>query len=140
MSFLTSLFDLLFDIVEPCEHSSCDQGSHEFMDDWLADDEGMDWSSHDLGGSSSLDYNRIRMPAVNPATGLPMVGDEGGVDVAGNPYGFDNSQWHSSSDHGIDDRFHSDSFGCDSGLDEWSRGGFQDDSFGSGSGGGFDDW
>jgi len=24
---------------------------------------------------------------INPATGLPLVGDIGGVDVAGNPYG-----------------------------------------------------
>lgn len=26
---------------------------------------------------------------VNPATGLPMVGDIGGVDVGGSPYGLD---------------------------------------------------
>jgi hypothetical protein len=26
---------------------------------------------------------------INPATGLPMLGDVGGVDVAGNPYGLD---------------------------------------------------
>jgi hypothetical protein len=31
----------------------------------------------------------------NPATGLPMVGGNGSVDVAGNPYGcdLDNHQW-----------------------------------------------
>lgn len=28
---------------------------------------------------------------VNPATGLPMMGGIGGIDVAGNPYGFDNN-------------------------------------------------
>lgn len=26
---------------------------------------------------------------INPATGLPMVGDIGGVDVGGNPFGMD---------------------------------------------------
>ncbi len=32
--------------------------------------------------------------AINPATGLPMVGGCGGVDVAGNPYGVDLSSAH----------------------------------------------
>ncbi|NMF96150.1 hypothetical protein GPA27_01900 [Aromatoleum toluolicum] len=34
----------------------------------------------DLGLSSDL-------PKINPTTGLPMVGDVGGLDVAGNAYG-----------------------------------------------------
>lgn len=40
---------------------------------------------------------------INPATGLPMMGGVGGIDVAGNPYGFDNDDllsnddWHRSS-------------------------------------------
>lgn len=40
---------------------------------------------------------------INPATGLPMMGGIGGIDVAGNPYGFDNDDmyhdddWHRSS-------------------------------------------
>lgn len=29
---------------------------------------------------------------INPGTGLPMVGDIGGVDVGGNPYGLDLNQ------------------------------------------------
>lgn len=32
--------------------------------------------------------------AINPATGLPMVGGCGGFDVAGNPYGVDLSSTH----------------------------------------------
>ena len=31
---------------------------------------------------------------INPATGLPMTGGIGGVDVAGNPYGHDFSRSH----------------------------------------------
>lgn len=34
---------------------------------------------------------------INPATGLPMLDDIGGVDIGGNPYGFDLNQ---SGDHG----------------------------------------
>lgn len=40
---------------------------------------------------------------INPATGFPMVGGVGGLDIAGNPYGFDNDDllndddWHRSS-------------------------------------------
>ena len=35
---------------------------------------------------------------INPATGLPMVGDYTGVDVCGNPYGMDLNQ---SGDHSL---------------------------------------
>ncbi len=35
-------------------------------------------------------------PDINPATGLPMVGDIGGLDVGGSPYGMD---LHQSGDH-----------------------------------------
>lgn len=34
--------------------------------------------------------------AINPASGLPMIDGYGGIDVAGNPYGFDSS--HDSFD------------------------------------------
>lgn len=34
---------------------------------------------------------------INPATGLPLVGDIGGVDVGGNPYGVDLSA-HTTDD------------------------------------------
>lgn len=67
---------------------------------------------------------------INPATGLPMVNGMGGVDVAGNPYGVDNS--------------HHDSFGSsfDSGSSFGSHDSFGS-TFDSGSsfGGGFgSDW
>ena len=40
---------------------------------------------------------------INPASGLPMVGDtEAGVDVAGNPFGFD---WNSDDSFGGDTLF-----------------------------------
>ena len=50
--------------------------------------------------SDETTYNPI-----NPATGLPMTDDSyGGVDVGGNPYGFDNNSWQynpwSSADPG----------------------------------------
>ena len=35
---------------------------------------------------------------INPASGLPMVGGCGGLDVAGNPYGMNQDSWsHSTS-------------------------------------------
>lgn len=36
---------------------------------------------------------------INPATGLPMIGDCGGLDVGGSPYGTDihDDSWDSSS-------------------------------------------
>lgn len=36
-------------------------------------------------------------PTINPATGLPMVGGTGSVDVAGNPFGSDLSHHHDDS-------------------------------------------
>lgn len=36
---------------------------------------------------------------INPATGLPMTGGIGGVDVGGNPYGHDDHVAHSTHDH-----------------------------------------
>ena len=62
-------------------------------------------------------------PAINPATGLPMVlGSPGGVDVAGNPYGSN-----------LDDGFsRGDLFASDWGSGSHGTGDFHD-SFGSGS-------
>lgn len=38
------------------------------------------------------DHDSNPQDLINPATGLPMTGDcYGGVDVGGNPYGFDNN-------------------------------------------------
>jgi len=64
----------------------------------------------------SMDEN-----AVNPATGLPMVGGTGGVDVLGNHYGVDmnDHDMEIGSTSCFDDPFHHDSFsssnGCGSG-------------------------
>ena len=44
-----------------------------------------------FGGTDSQSTNTI-----NPANGLPMVSDTF-IDVAGNPYGTDSSDWSSSS-------------------------------------------
>ena len=56
-------------------------------------------------GFSSTDFHEDM--AVNPATGLPMVGGTGGVDVHGNPYGSDMNEHH----HSFNDSFSSiDSF------------------------------
>ncbi|MDY0208362.1 MAG: hypothetical protein RBR82_17330 [Pseudomonas sp.] len=69
--------------------------------------------------SSSGDDFSSGISQINPATGLPMVGDSiGGIDVGGNPYGTDISDSISS---GIDDSFGS-SFD-----DSFSSGGINDD-------------
>ena len=57
------------------------------------------------GGNAptSSDNNLARAPMdMNPATGLPMLGDCGRVDVGGNPFGMDLRQTgdHSSPDFG----------------------------------------
>lgn len=57
-----------------------------------------DFSGSSMGSSSAPDIS-----GVNPATGLPMVGDSmGGVDVGGSPYGTDihHSTMDSFSDMG----------------------------------------
>jgi hypothetical protein len=51
---------------------------------------------------------------INPATGLPMLGDIGGLDVGGNPYGVD---LHQSGDHGAPDFGCGTQMGTDSGSD-----------------------
>lgn len=44
--------------------------------------------------------NQPEPTRINPATGLPMVGGIGGVDVQGNPYGTDlHSHYSTSSPH-----------------------------------------
>ena len=52
---------------------------------------------------ATSDHHVVVAPMdINPATGLPMLGDCGGVDVCGNPYGMDlhQSSGHSSSGFG----------------------------------------
>jgi hypothetical protein len=66
-------------------------------------------SSSDLSQTSSSSFTDSSHDdfAVNPATGLPMVGGTGGVDVHGNPYGTDINEHHSVSLH---DSFNDSSF------------------------------
>lgn len=87
--------------------------------------------------SDFCDNNPMDNSSTNPANGLPMIGGSGGVDVEGNPYGFDFSHDHFASS-GFDDSFtsghssfdHSDPFGSMGHDDHWTSLG----------GGGFNDW
>lgn len=38
---------------------------------------------------AGMGHDSCHVSEINPATGLPMTGDFGSVDVAGNPYGMD---------------------------------------------------
>lgn len=71
----------------------------------------------DLGGIGGESASAFAFDEINPATGLPMIGGMGGIDVAGNPYGVSDDDPFCSS--GFD---HS-SCGMD---DSWSSGGFND--------------
>ncbi|MEJ5299688.1 MAG: hypothetical protein WHS38_01730 [Thermodesulforhabdaceae bacterium] len=76
----------------------------------------------EINGTDALptDYSTSNTgPIVNPATGLPMISGTGGVDVEGNPYGFDLSHdntfdTESNSDY-INSGFY-DPFGNDDGF------------------------
>jgi len=61
--------------------------------------------------SDGLDHSETE---INPASGLPMVGGTGGVDIEGNPYGMDNHD--DAFDSTISDSFN-DAF--DSSFDDW---------------------
>lgn len=64
--------------------------------------------------------------AINPATGLPMVGGCGGVDVAGNPWGTDlhhDDAWSSPEISGLDDDWSSPSGWDDPFASSWDSGG-----------------
>lgn len=58
----------------------------------------------DMAPAASDNHDAFVTMDINPATGLPMVGDCGGVDVGGNPFGMDLHQIedHSSSGYGGD--------------------------------------
>ncbi len=79
---------------------------------------------HETNGTDAppIDYsNSNTVPTVNPATGLPMIGGTGGVDVEGNPYGFDLSHDNtfdieSSSDYDYINSGFYDPFGNDDGF------------------------
>ena len=65
---------------------------------------------------------------INPATGLPMVGGCGGVDVAGNPYGADlhDDTWSPMSDSLSDDIRSSSGHDSSSSCDSWSGSSWDD--------------
>lgn len=78
-------------------------------------------SSSDDNVGSALDGPDDAGCSINPATGLPMVGDCGSVDVGGSPYGMDmhHEDWSASSmDNGLHD-------------DAWASPSAWDDSFSS---------
>lgn len=83
------------------------------------------WSDNDAAspidsGNSCLSGYTTEEFLVNPASGLPMIGGMGGVDVEGNLWGTDlHDNWHSSC---LSDT--SSSFGDDG----WSNNTWQDDS------------
>lgn len=95
-------------------------GSNQLLDD----------SVTVIGANNLIDINTpIDDFTINPATGLPMVNGMSGVDIAGNPYGVDNthhdsfgSNFDSGSSFGSNDAFGSSfdggsSFGGGSGSD-----------------------
>lgn len=52
------------------------------------------WIADNVKHANAGDKNDAskRVTRINPATGLPMV--NGGLDIAGNPFGVNNSDWH----------------------------------------------
>lgn len=85
--------------------------------------------STDIGDNFGSSMNRGC--DINPATGLPMIGDCGGVDVGGSPFGTDlhHDDWASTSDIGIDSSWDSSSSFDDSFADSssWDSGSTWDD-------------
>lgn len=77
--------------------------------------------SSDLFEATNDDiFSADNITVINPANGLPMTGGIGGIDVAGNPYGFDSSFTHH-------DMFSSDSASmfdddCSSSMFDYSAG------------------
>jgi len=92
-------------------------------DDNLGDDADPSLHSDLFAASESL--SESSMGCINPATGLPMIGDScGGLDVMGNPYGSDlsDSLGSSWSDDGLGSSWNDDSFSSMnwSSDDSWS--------------------
>ena len=76
-----------------------------------------DWFSNDSDGFNPHSWmndalsNSHDVSWVNPATGLPMIGGMGGVDVAGNPFGTDlHDSFNTSNTSNFDDSFSSNNF------------------------------
>ena len=59
--------------------------------------------SHESGRLGEDTFGNISSSDVNPASGLPMMDDS--MDVAGNPFGMDLSDWHHDMGMGLDDPF-----------------------------------
>lgn len=84
--------------------------------DWLGSSSDMGETVNDDFGASSSDIHGCD---INPASGLPMVGDCGGLDVAGNPYGTNlhSDSWSSPSSDFCDDSWSSSSLDSSSSWD-----------------------
>lgn len=52
-----------------------------------------------MPGPCNVNQTSISVLDVNPATALPMVGDSGGSDIGGNPYGSDLNSHSFDSQH-----------------------------------------
>lgn len=57
---------------------------------WIADNVKVANASHQNDAGKHV-------TRINPATGLPMV--NGGLDIAGNPFGTNNFDWHRQNHH-----------------------------------------
>lgn len=93
---------------------AADDAESTFDDDWTR------------GRQSRARRRAQEERAINPATGLPMIGGIGGLDVDGNAYGSSaDEDWHDSSSSSDD--WHSSS----SSSDDWASSSFSDDSWSS---------
>tara|TARA_R110001599_G_scaffold77094_1_gene210680 strand:+ start:382 stop:747 length:366 start_codon:yes stop_codon:yes gene_type:complete len=76
--------------------------AHSIFDDSYDPQDFDDDPDHSFTLFDSESLSPQETDLINPATGLPMLGgDIGGIDVGGNPYGFDISDDTSSFDESI---------------------------------------
>lgn len=63
------------------------------------------WIADNVKVTNAGDKNNASKPVtrINPATGLPMV--NGGLDVAGNPFGTNLSDWHRQNHYNSNSSF-----------------------------------
>lgn len=138
------IFRALSDFLSGGDSTGARGGSHSVADSFPFT------GSHESHGTASSGFADVfhDNSSFNPANGLPMIGGDLGLDVAGNPFGTDMSHGLSSPSDafgggcGIDSGFHDSSgigSGFDSGFDDsFGTGSCFDDSFGSGCG--MHDW
>ena len=106
-------------------------GMFQWLNDWWSGTGSDDSSPSSMTNTDS--GTMFETTEINPATGLPMLGGTGGVDVEGNPYGmdlnshhdicssssmFDDSLSSSCSSLWDDDSFTSSSTSCGSSWDD----------------------